>query len=86
MPEGRGLHITTLDDDVPLSHLTDEKQARILDQQREQLRWLWNTLLAERKTTWEARQDIGDRYDQRAQLPLLKSPKRPKLKEVHSHV
>ena len=33
-----------------------KRQERLLMAQLEELRWLWNTLLAERKTAWEERQ------------------------------
>jgi putative transposase len=63
-----------------------KKQERILSQQLEELRWLWNTLLAERKAAWEERQETVDYYDQKAELPALKARERPGLKEVHSQV
>jgi putative transposase len=63
-----------------------KKQARILFAHLEECRWLWNTLLAERKMAWEARQETIDYYDQKAELPVLKVADRPALKQVHSQV
>ncbi len=34
-----------------------KRQERLLTEQLEELRWLWNTLLAERKIAWEERQE-----------------------------
>jgi putative transposase len=33
-----------------------KEQRRLLERQLEECRWLWNTLLAERKQAWEERQ------------------------------
>jgi putative transposase len=63
-----------------------KKQIRLLSEQLEECRWLWNTLLAERKTAWEERQETVDYYDQKAELPLLKATERPGLKNVHAQV
>ena len=63
-----------------------KRQQRLLSEQLEELRWLWNTLLAERKQAWEERQETIDYYDQKAELPRLKADVRPGLKEVHSQV
>ena len=52
----------------------------------EECRWLWNTLLAERKTAWEERHETVDYYTQKAELPGLKAQERPTLQEVHSQV
>ncbi len=46
-----------------------KRQARLLTEQLEELRWLWNTLLAERKTAWEERQETLSYYDQQNALP-----------------
>jgi putative transposase len=48
-------------------------------------RWLYNTLLEQRKTAWEERQESIGLYDQHALLPALKDS-RPSLKTVHSQV
>ncbi|MBA3822409.1 MAG: transposase, partial [Ktedonobacterales bacterium] len=63
-----------------------KRQERVLTEQLEECRWLWNTLLAERKTAWEERQEAIDYYDQKAELPGLKADARPGLKQVHSQV
>src|SRR5262245_19725221 len=63
-----------------------KRQQRLLSEQLEELRWLWNTLLAERKQAWEERQETVGYYDQRAELPALKADVRPGLKQVHSQV
>jgi putative transposase len=34
-----------------------KRQHRLLSEQLEELRWPWNTLLAERKQAWEERQE-----------------------------
>jgi putative transposase len=62
------------------------RQQRLLSEQLEELRWLWNTLLAERKQAWEERQETVDYDDQKAELPGLKADVRPGLKEAHSQV
>ena len=61
-------------------------QQRLLSEQLEELRWLWNSLLAERKQAWEERQETVGYYDQKAALPALKADVRPGLKQVHSQV
>ncbi len=63
-----------------------KEQQRLLERQLEECRWLWNTLLAERKTAWEERRETVDYYAQQAELPGLKTGVRPSLKEVHSQV
>jgi putative transposase len=63
-----------------------KRQIHLLDEQLEECRWLWNTLLAERKQAWEERQETVDYYDQKAELPVLKAGERPTLKIVHSQV
>lgn len=63
-----------------------KQQARLLARHLEECRWLWNTLLAERKQVWEDRQETVDYYEQKAELPLLKASERPSLKAVHSQV
>ena len=37
-----------------------KRQQRLLSEQLEELRWLRNTLLAERKQAWEERQETVD--------------------------
>lgn len=63
-----------------------KRQERLLTKQLEELRWLWNTLLAERKQAWDERRETIDYYDQKAELPSLKDGVRPGLKQVHSQV
>lgn len=63
-----------------------KEQQRLLDRQLEECRWLWNTLLAERKSAWEERQESVDYYAQKAELPDLKATDHPALREVHSQV
>ncbi|MGH7486476.1 MAG: RNA-guided endonuclease InsQ/TnpB family protein, partial [bacterium] len=62
------------------------RQERLLAEQLEELRWLWNTLLAERKTAWEERQEAVSYYDQQNALPTMKTSLRPPLAQVHSLV
>jgi putative transposase len=63
-----------------------KRQDRLLTEQLEELRWLWNTLLAERKAAWEERQEALSYYDQQNALPALKDSLRPGLKQIHSLV
>ena len=63
-----------------------KRQQRLLSEQLEELRWLWNTLLAERKQAWEERREAVDYYEQKAELPSLKADLHPGLKQVHSQV
>jgi putative transposase len=60
-------------------------QQHLLDQQLEECRWLYNYLLAERKTAWEDRRESLRLYDQQATLPALKA-ERPALAEVNAQV
>jgi len=53
---------------------------RLLTQQLEECRWLWNTLLAERKQAWEEHRQAVDYYEQKAELPGLKADVHPGLK------
>jgi hypothetical protein len=39
----------------------------------EECRWLWNTLLAERKQAWEERHEAVNYYAQKAEPPGLKA-------------
>ena len=61
------------------------EQRRLLEQQLEECRWLYNRLLEERKTAWEQRQESVRLYDQHAMLPALKA-ERPALAGVQSQV
>ena len=63
-----------------------KRQERLLTEQLEELRWLWNTLLAERKIAWEERQEAVSYYDQQNALPTMKTTLRPPLAQVHSLV
>jgi putative transposase len=63
----------------------NKQQQRLLDQQLEECRWLYNHLLAERRDAWEARQESCRLYDQQATLPTLKT-ERPSLASVQSQV
>jgi putative transposase len=63
-----------------------KQQQRLLSRQLEECRWLWNTLLAQRKRAWEERRETVDYYEQKAALPSLKAEERPALQEVHSQV
>jgi putative transposase len=62
-----------------------KQQQRLLDQQLEECRWLYNHLLAERRDAWEQRQESLRYYDQAMSLPALKV-ERPALAGVHSQV
>jgi putative transposase len=61
------------------------QQQRLLNQQLEECRWLYNHFLEERRTAWETRQEPVKLYDQQAELPRLKV-ERPALATVHSQV
>jgi putative transposase len=61
------------------------EQRRLLEQQLEECRWLYNRLLEERKRAWEQRQEAVRLYDQHALLPTLKA-ERPSLASVQSQV
>ena len=61
-----------------------KEQQRLLTRQLEECRWLWNTLLAERKQAWNDRREMVDYYEQKAELPSLKAGERPSLSDVHS--
>jgi putative transposase len=62
-----------------------KQQQRLLDQQLEECRWLYNHLLAERRDAWEQRQASLRYYDQATSLPALKA-ERAALADVHSQV
>ena len=61
------------------------QQQRLLDQQLEERRWLYNHLLAARRDAGEQRQESLRYYDQAMSLPALKA-ERPALAGVHSQV
>jgi putative transposase len=63
----------------------NKQQQRLLEQQLEECRWLYNHLLAERRDVWEQRQESLRYYDQAMSLPGLKV-ERPTLASVHSQV
>ena len=63
----------------------NKQQQRLLSQQLEECRWLYNHLLAERREAWEQRQESLRLYDQQATLPSLKA-ERPMLAAVQSQV
>src|SRR5690348_2860402 len=65
--------------------LYPNKQQRLLEQQLEECRWLYNHLLAKRRDAWEQRQESLRLYDQQATLPTLKA-ERPTLAGVQSQV
>jgi transposase len=56
-----------------------KRQERLLTEQGEEVRWLWNTLLAERTIAWEERPEAVLYYDQQNALPTLKTTLRPPL-------
>ena len=61
------------------------QQQRLLTDQLEECRWLYNHLLAERRDAWERRQESVRLYDQQATLPALKG-ERTALAGVQSQV
>jgi putative transposase len=60
-------------------------QRRMLEQQLEECRWLYNQTLATRRNAWEQEQCTVDWYETKRALPLLKDT-RASLKLVHSQV
>jgi putative transposase len=60
-------------------------QRRVLEQQLEECRWVYNETLAERKRAYEERGESLRLYDTQAMLPVWKLT-RPALKLVHSQV
>ncbi len=62
-----------------------KQQQRLLEQQLEECRWLYNHLLAERSAAWEQRQESLRYYDQAMSLPALKA-ERSSLAGVQSQV
>ncbi len=63
----------------------NKQQQRLLAQQLEECRWLYNYLLDARRAAWEQRQEALRLYDQQAMLPVLKVA-RPALASVQSQV
>ncbi len=63
----------------------NKQQQRLLEQQLEECRRLYNDLLAARRDAWEQRQESLRPYDQQAMLPLLKAA-RPLVATVQSQV
>ena len=63
----------------------NKQQQRLLEQQVEECRWLYNHLLAVRREAWEQQQESVRLYDQQATLPALKA-ERPTLAAVQSQV
>ncbi len=61
----------------------NRQQQRLLEQQLEECRWLYNELLAARRDAWEQRQESLRLYDQQATLPPLKA-ERPALAALPS--
>src|SRR5262245_53749330 len=62
-----------------------KQQQRLLEQQLEECRWLYNHVLAQRKMAWEECQQSLRLYDQQATLLALKT-ERPALGGVQSQV
>lgn len=60
-------------------------QRRILEQQLEECRWVYNETLAYRKRAYEEEQRTANWYETKRQLPIWKNV-RPTLKLVHSQV
>jgi putative transposase len=60
-------------------------QQRILEQQLETCRWVYNETLATRKQAWEERRESLRLYDTIKMLPIWKAA-RPDLSRVHSQV
>src|ERR1700745_843708 len=63
----------------------NKQQQRLLEQQLEECRWLYNELLAARRDAWEQRQESLRLYEQQGTLPAIKAA-RPSLSEVQSQV
>ncbi len=62
-----------------------KKQARDLQGQLDECRWLYNELLEQRKSAYEKSEASLSKYQQIMLLPSLKE-KRPALSMVHSQV
>src|SRR5260370_21027358 len=61
----------------------NKQQRRLLEQQLEECRWLYNELLAARRDAWEQRLESLRLYDQQPTLPMLKAA-RPTIARVQS--
>jgi putative transposase len=62
-----------------------KKQAKLLEDQFEKCRWLYNHFLEERKIAWEKEKKPLSYFSQSSSVASLKSA-HPELKEVHSQV
>lgn len=62
-----------------------KKQARALQDQLDECRWLYNEFLEQRKSTYEKSGISLSKYEQQNLLPLFKE-KRPSLSKIHSQV
>jgi len=62
-----------------------KKQAKLLQEQLDECRWLYNELLSQRKLAYEELDISLSKYQQNMFLPLLKA-ERPALEKVHSQV
>jgi len=62
-----------------------KSQAKLLQAQLDECRWLYNELLSQRKLSHEELNASLSKYQQLMFLPLLKE-ERPSLKIVHSQV
>jgi putative transposase len=62
-----------------------KKQARLLDEQLGECRWLYNELLSQRRLSFEELNLTLSKYQQLMLLPLIKE-ERPALAKVHSQV
>ncbi len=60
-------------------------QAKLLQEQLDECRWLYNELLSQRKLSYEELNISLSKYQQLMFLPLLKE-ERPSLKKIHSQV
>jgi putative transposase len=63
-----------------------KRQQRVLSEQLEECRWLWNYFLGQRRQAWEERQQTIRLFEQNTELPVLKDGARPSLTTVHSQV
>ena len=63
-----------------------KKQSRLLDSTLEQCRWLFNHLLAERKTAYKEHGENVTCFEQQATFAYLKEQLRPTLASVHSQL
>jgi putative transposase len=62
-----------------------KKQAKLLQEQLDECRWLYNELLSQRKLAYQELDVSLSKYQQNMFLPLLKE-ERPSLTKVHSQV